>query len=82
MYVSSFHNFLLLGEEFKYKKELMLAIESLNLSNMELEIPQTMILGVRIMLSWKLYGTIPKNEMYKGTEEDEYFMHMMLSYYS
>ena len=47
------------------------------------EVPQHMILGMRMLIAWKEQGTIPLRELETGsTQEDEKFMHMVLSYYS
>jgi hypothetical protein len=47
-----------------------------------IEVPQHMILAMRLLMAWKEHGTIPMAEMEKGVPEDEDFMHLILSYYS
>ncbi|TNV80104.1 hypothetical protein FGO68_gene10585 [Halteria grandinella] len=72
---------------FQYKGYIINAIKNLNRNKgQKNDIPQTLVLALRILIGWKQYGTIPWCEMGNhkkdGTVEDMWFMNKMMSYYS
>lgn len=73
--------------DFEHKQLLAEAIRNLKaVKGEDYELPSTLYLGLRMLIAWKQYRTIPWCEIghltRDGTEEDMWFMNKVLSYYS
>jgi hypothetical protein len=71
---------------FKYKaffQQAMQRLESIQ-TGVEADVPQNMVLAMKLLVSWKLYRTIPWCEMMESNFliEDLEFMNVVLSYYA
>jgi hypothetical protein len=78
--------------DFKYKPLISETIRAMTADPAfaHFQVPQHLILAIRLLSSFKEYGTVPREEMNFGlvhegeeaTEEDELFMNKILAYYA